>query len=51
VRLRQLEELTASDEEIFDALDRRFYDYPDDIAALLIAYLEGHADPPVEDRQ
>jgi hypothetical protein len=35
-----LERLTASDEGLFDSLDRRFYDYPDDIAALLIAFLE-----------
>lgn len=40
VRQSQLEALEADDENRFDQLDRRFYDYPDDIVALLIAYLE-----------
>lgn len=39
-RQRQLLQVTASGEDVFDALDRRFCDYPDDIAALLIAFLE-----------
>ena len=48
-RQQQLEKLTESEEEIFDPLDRRFYEYPDDIAALLIVYLEGHPDSPKEE--
>jgi hypothetical protein len=32
--------LTASDEGLFDSLDRRFYDCPDDISALLTVFLE-----------
>lgn len=47
-RQEQLERLTASDEGLFDPLDRRFYDYPDDIAALLIAFLENTAESPGE---
>lgn len=39
-RHEQLEQLTASNEGLFDPLDRRFYDYPDDIAALLMVFLE-----------
>ncbi len=50
-RQQQLEDLTGSEEDFFDALDRQFYQYPDDIAVLLIAYLEGHPKSPAEDRQ
>lgn len=39
-RQEQLKRLTASEEDLFDPLDRRFYDYPDDIASLLTAFLD-----------
>lgn len=42
-RQEQLERLTASDEDLFDPLDRRFYDYPDDTSALLTVFLEAGA--------
>jgi hypothetical protein len=34
-----LESLTERNEELFDDLDRQFYEYPNDLAALLAAYL------------
>ena len=40
----QLTRLTASDEDLFDSLDRRFQDYPDDISALLTVFLDGVVD-------
>jgi Domain of unknown function (DUF4375) len=44
-RVRRLFEITADDEDLFDALDRRFFEYPDDISALLIAYIENEMNP------
>ena len=41
-RSSKLEELTKGQEDLFDDLDRRFYEYPDDISALLVAYLEAN---------
>jgi hypothetical protein len=39
-RQDQLGRLTAARVDLFHSLDRRFYEYPDDIAALLAAFLE-----------
>ncbi len=39
-RQNQLAAVTAEDDDGFDTLDSRFYEYPEDISALLIAYLE-----------
>ena len=39
-RQEQLARLTASDEDLFAPLDDRFYDYPDDISALLTVFLD-----------
>jgi hypothetical protein len=32
-------QLTENDEDLFEDCDRAFYDYPDDLDALLVAYL------------
>lgn len=39
-RHAQLLAITADHEDLFDDLDRRFFEYPDDVSALLSAYLE-----------
>jgi hypothetical protein len=39
LRQDQLEALVQTHEEFFEELDQAFYAYPDDISALLIAYL------------
>ncbi|MEQ8460301.1 MAG: DMP19 family protein [Sandaracinaceae bacterium] len=43
-RQEQLTRLTASNEDLFDSLDRRFQDYPDDISAVLTVFLDGADD-------
>lgn len=42
-RQSALFEITDSDEDTWDGLDREFYDYPDDITALLIAHFNPSA--------
>jgi hypothetical protein len=38
-RQERLFELTANNDGLFDEYDVAFYEYPDDISALLVAYL------------
>ena len=39
-RQKRLLELTRENESLLDEIDREFYEYPDDIGALLQTYLE-----------
>ena len=39
VRQGQLRRLVGASDDLFEDLDRKFYEYPDDIAALLAAHL------------
>jgi hypothetical protein len=43
-RQQQLAELTADNEDLFDALDEAFYEYPDDIRELVNAFLANAVD-------
>jgi hypothetical protein len=44
-RQSELAAITEHNEALFDKLNGRFYDYPDDIAALLTAYLASAVPP------